>query len=605
MAVMAPVINKTKVPTVEIDNPKNKSGKRKGKDISDHYPILFTGLGLKIISYNVQLMPTLISVVEGKKTVGEITQTIHEITDYFIEKNADVCCVQELFDNTANQLMEAEMLQKGYVATARVGKTSLSIFNGGACTFVKKELAALELTSYEYVYKNKIDYFVGADALANKGVTHTSFNNTDGTKSHIFNSHLQAYYPNRDHYAEVTLAQCVEFKKFIEDQKAKGIIGPNDTIIMCGDFNIPKPNSDEEASFLYEKMKRLLGPKFTFLDYNHTPGGPKHTLSLSNSYNEKLPETSDMNVNVDMVILFDPKIKADSSLVDSELSAIYCDIQLAISHYVRKNATFFSNWLLREDKIKELKEFNDQFKALMDNADHIKSGKKNPINNKVWFEQAVNLLSGPGKTSEYTVTPLDEPEPEIEIQEITVLPEEDTPLDNLDLCKEKFDKLMHNLKQLHAEIHKNYIDSKDQHKKAFETSLRLNHVLLNAGDKFFKKPNAASFRKFQKICDNELNTSRIEFEKNASIWSKLSPIFKGFLVVLAALSVLAAVLIATSSSHGFRKTFFSPQPSKILTDIKNEYEKDPILNPTSSTSITEEKTEEEGKTLGPPGQNGS
>jgi hypothetical protein len=49
-----------------------------------------------------------------------------------------MCCVQELFDNTANQLMEAEMLKKGYVATDRVGRESTSFFNGGARTFVKK-----------------------------------------------------------------------------------------------------------------------------------------------------------------------------------------------------------------------------------------------------------------------------------------------------------------------------------------------------------------------------------------------------------------------------------------------------------------------------------
>jgi hypothetical protein len=47
------------LPTVEIDNPKNKSGERAGKDISDHYPIIING-PLKIVSYNLQFMPTLI-----------------------------------------------------------------------------------------------------------------------------------------------------------------------------------------------------------------------------------------------------------------------------------------------------------------------------------------------------------------------------------------------------------------------------------------------------------------------------------------------------------------------------------------------------------------
>lgn len=41
------------MPTVVIDAPKNKAGDRMGMDISDHYPIIINGLGLKIISYNV------------------------------------------------------------------------------------------------------------------------------------------------------------------------------------------------------------------------------------------------------------------------------------------------------------------------------------------------------------------------------------------------------------------------------------------------------------------------------------------------------------------------------------------------------------------------
>lgn len=574
-------------PTVEIDNPKNKAGKRKGQDISDHYPIIIRGLELNIISYNLQLMHTLIGGVDGKKTVPEIAQVIHEVAQYFVEKNADVCCVQELFDNKANELIEAEMLQKGYVAAERVGKTSLAIFNGGVRTFVKKELVHLALTTSEYIYKNKIDYFIGGDALANKGMTHTGVNHADGAKTHIFNTHLQAYYANRDHYAEVTLAQCVEFKRFIEAQKAKGIIGPNDKIIICGDFNIPKPNSDGEVNFLYTKMSRLLGPQFTFLDYNFNSDSPIHTLSRKNSYNKALPDSSDMNVNVDMAILFDPNV--NSSLIDLELSDIYADIQLAISHYIRKNATIFSKWLLSQHQLNELNEFNQELKELMDSAEQIKAANKNPIEQQKWFKQAVKLLGGPGKANHaLSVKSMDELD--IELQEITVLPDDDTSLDNLDLCKEKFDKLMHSLKQVHAEIHKNYITSPSQHKKALETSLKLNHVLLNAGDQFFKKPNATSFRKFQKLCEHELNTASKEFEKNASIWSKLSPIFKGFLGLLSALSVVPAVVVAVKSPHGFTKTFFRSRPSNLLTNIQKEFEKDPILNPKSSTSVKEELT---------------
>lgn len=136
-------------------------------------------------------MPTLISKAEGKKDKKGIAQSVNEISGYFSEQKADVCCVQELFNNTANALLEAEMQKIGYVATERVGKAGLSIFNGGARIFIKKELAQ-QVTSDECIYKNKIDYLVGADALTNKGVVHNSFINQDGTKTHILNTHLQA-----------------------------------------------------------------------------------------------------------------------------------------------------------------------------------------------------------------------------------------------------------------------------------------------------------------------------------------------------------------------------------------------------------------------------
>ena len=248
---------------VHIENPKTTGQ----KDLSDHFPIIIHLYDLKIVSYNLQFMPAVMGGVEGKKTIAEIQQAVDNFTGYFQEKAADVCCVQELFNNDANRLMEESMLAKGYVATERVGSKPLfAHLNGGVRTFVKKELAQ-DLMCYEQIYQNKIDYFFGGDALVNKGVTQTCFSK-GGVKYHIFNTHLQAYYPDRPHYAEVTLAQCGEIKKFIKTQQSSGIIAADDKVILCGDFNIPKPGLDDEPNFLYEKMTRLMGSNFTFLDYN-------------------------------------------------------------------------------------------------------------------------------------------------------------------------------------------------------------------------------------------------------------------------------------------------------------------------------------------------
>lgn len=555
-----------------IDNPKVQTGPRKGKDLSDHYPIVISEKNLIIVSYNLQFMHTLVSKIEGKRTSAELVSAVAELSDYFVSKNADVCCVQELFDEKANNLMEAAMLKKGYVATKRVGGSIVPYFNGGARTFIKKDLC-YNLSQEQHVYHNKIDYFVGADALANKGVLHSSFKNKDGTKTHIFNTHLQAYYPNREHYAEITLAQCVELKKFIETQLAKKKIGPDDKIILCGDFNIPKPSQGEKTNFLFEKMRRILGPQFSFLEHARIPGKPKHTISLQNSYNVQLPLSSDMNVNLDMGLVFDPKIKKQAQVADLELSDIYCGLQLAISHYIRKNATLFTHYLLTENSTKQLMEFNNQSKQLMKWADRIRLEDKNPLDNEQWFAKAVELLQGPGVSSCKINTTHAQDEPPVELQAITLLPIDSKPLENLKQCQEKFDKLVYNLQQLHAKIHRDYIESPEKQKQLFAASLKLNHILLNAGDAFFKNPTPASFKVFNKTCINALNEATLEFKKHSCFWQQVNPLIKGIFGILAGIiAIPALLLIKNSSAYQYIQTFFATPKSVQLEDIKNDFE---------------------------------
>jgi hypothetical protein len=403
----------------------------------------------------------------------------------------------------------------------------------------------------------------------------------------VFNTHLQAYYPNRDHYAEITLAQCVEIKKFIEIQKAKGLIGPDDKIVLCGDFNIPKPHKGEEANHLFAKLTRLMGPQFTFLDYKRDPSGPKYTLSLENSYNTKLVKSSDNDVNLDLGIVYNPTVTA-SSLIDVELSDIYCDIQMAISHYIRDNATLFTKWLLSKEQTSTLEQFNDQVLALMQHADDIKLENKNPIDDPVWFNQAIQLLKGP---SSRAATLQNEQQPIVEEQENTTLEteltldfvEEDAPLDNLDQCKERFDFLLAHLKSLHQQIHQSYINSPDQHEKVFKTSLMLNHVLNNEGNKFFNNPSAKSFEQFQKACHEQMVVAKKEFEAYSGFWERLNPILKGFIGVLAAIPLLPFIIASVKAKNDFTNTFFSPPPSQKLTEIIDYYEdeKKPLAPPST------------------------
>lgn len=571
----------TKLPLIQIQAPKNPDG----TDLSDHYPIMMQYPGLKIASYNVQFMPLIIGGAVGKSTLAGITTSVSRIANYFAKLDADVCCVQELFDNTANQLLEKEMLKNGYVATNRVGSGALlSQTNGGARTFVKSSCAK-NLTSHEHIYQNCIDYFIGGDATAHKGVVQTSIEK-DGHKYHILNTHLQAYYTSREHYAEVTLAQCVELRKFVEGQIAKGIIAPDDTIILCGDFNIPLKTSDQPVDFLFEKMKKILGPKFKILDYETNPEGPKHTLSSNNSYNTTTEERSDLNINVDMFLTCDVNTK--HAVVDLELADLYGDIQLAISTFVRSNATLFSGWRLSEKKNLQLEQFNIAFAQLIANADKIKENKKNPLDNPEWFERAVDLLKGPAKyivqssldksfsdsepdeQARRTAEPVflvSDGSTDVE-EEIALTEEDDVALDK-DQCEKMFNGLVGKLKKIHAEIHLDYVAYGDEYKSVFSASLKLNHALLNEGDKFFSNPSKQSFNHFKSAVMTQITEAEQELSNYPSIWAKVDPLIKKILGVVAAISVLPLLLIMAKSTHGYQKTFFSA-PSPTIDEIKDD-----------------------------------
>lgn len=580
--------------TVTIQNPKNRSVTRAEKDISDHYPIIISDSQITVVSYNLQLMPQLIG-AEGKQNSDEITTAVGEIVSYFETTEADVCCVQELFDNEANALLEQQMREKGYIATNRVGSEFLAIFNGGARTFVKREHTAEKFEQAEHVYTNKIDYFIGADALAKKGVTHTSFKKHN-TNYHVFNTHLQAFYQNRDHYAEITLTQCIELKRFIEQQRARGIIQAGDKILICGDFNIPKKiEGIDDDFFLFEKMKRILGPHFIFLDHS-TEDSIQHTLSSNNSYNTKLSGNSDMDITVDLALEFNPERTTHAQLIEVELSEIYADIQLAIAHYVRTHATVFTGWTLSESKQEELRCFNEKLKQFITHADTLVKSDQNPLDNPEWFQRALSLLRGPGKIKASRLIEASEqetikPYPQ-EQTDIIQAPNEDTngPVDNLEQAHQTFDKLMLNLKDLHAQIQKDYRKSPKQYRPLLAASLILRHTLFNAGHKFFMKktPTTSELNHFKETCETALNHAGKIFDQHISTRAKFKSILEGFAKLINALVKLAICTLTRAKSDQYQPTLFKPSSAQKFKEIKDDF-----------TPLTAEESTKKTKGLSP------
>lgn len=574
--------NQTHALSVKIENPKNSREASTHLDISDHYPIIISDPQIKVVSYNLQLMPQLIGGAEGKQTSDEIRAAVSEVVNYFDKTQADVCCVQELFDNQANALLEQQMLERGYIATNRVGSEFLALFNGGARTFVKREHTQIKLEHSEHIYTNKIDYFIGADALANKGVTHTSFTK-DNTTYHVFNTHLQAFYQHRDHYAEVTLAQCIELKRFIERQSARGIIKPGDKILICGDFNIPKRiEGDKTDFFLFEKMKRILGPHFVFLEHS-SEDGIQYTLSSNNSYNTKLRGNSDMDITVDLALEFNPNKTTDAALIEVELSEIYADIQLAIVHYVKTHATVFTRWTLSKSKKEELERFNAQLNQLMEEADNLVQQGQNPYDNPAWFTGVLSLLKGPGKNEASKQEPI---KARAQEQADTIqAPNENTdaPIDNLEQAHQTFDKLMLNLKDLHTQIQKDYIKSPEQYRPLLAASLILRHTLFNAGHEFFKNPTPtpSELKRFKDTCETALNDAGKVFDKHISSRAKFKTVLEGFaklfkaLLKLPLLPLLPLYILALALPAQYKPRYtprlFKPSLAETFQQIINTF----------------------------------
>lgn len=406
-------------PQIKIDNPKRQIQRhRENKivDLSDHYPIFLQLLNLNIASYNIQCMHTKISNIEGKENSSAIEAATEEFANYFQRKNADIYCVQELYDYNAVRSLREKMALRGYISTFLVGENLDSFFyflHGGVCFFIKQSYADTlvldknrhskkteHFPSQVLIYQNKIDYFIGADALVNKGVIHLQIPKND-EKIHIFGTHLQAYYADRDHYSEITLAQCVELRRFIENQKKLGYIKSGERIIITGDFNIPNPGQTPETMLLFKKMRKILGPDFTFYDYAED-AEKKFTRDIHNSYNVNEIGT-DINVNLDLFIECnnskDQKLDLgaqDAAVfqkrkIEEMLSLHYGELQLDMASFVRKKATIFTLWRLAALHSDTLKRFNQRFEQLMRFEEQLIANKINPLENPIWKRKYEHL----------------------------------------------------------------------------------------------------------------------------------------------------------------------------------------------------------------------
>ncbi|KTD53206.1 coiled-coil protein [Legionella santicrucis] len=92
---------------------------------------------------------------------------------------------------------------------------------------------------------------------------------------------------------------------------------------------------------------------------------------------------------------------------------------------------------------------------------------------------------------------------------------------------------------------------------------------------FFEQPTAEGFEVFKQFCNGSINEAAKEFKQHRDLWHTIHPVLKSILGVVAALTVIPALIVATTKT-GYVNTFFKkPETtsSKKLGRIKGMLDK--------------------------------
>ncbi len=187
---------------------------------------LTRGGQLKIISYNVQFLPQIVSFANKRPLPEYRAATIGKaLTGY------DIVGLNELFAETPRDLIIGE-LQKAWGDSFHSflsPKVDESRYTGGLAIFSR--LPFLETNVHTYVHFSKPEERgIKADGFVTKGVLHarlaTTVDRDPKLAIDLFVTHLESQDPN------ARAEQCVEFAEFV-----KLHCSPDRPVILMGDFN--------------------------------------------------------------------------------------------------------------------------------------------------------------------------------------------------------------------------------------------------------------------------------------------------------------------------------------------------------------------------------
>ncbi|MBA3535549.1 MAG: hypothetical protein H0T84_02900 [Tatlockia sp.] len=146
--------------------------------------------------------------------------------------------------------------------------------------------------------------------------------------------------------------------------------------------------------------------------------------------------------------------------------------------------------------------------------------------------------------------------------------------------KVELNNLINKLQFKHSELEKKGSNNVDYQKLAENVDDL--HITLKAQMKFFEDPSASKFQNFHKTCMNEIN-DLIKNSQHHRGWHQINPIIRAIVGVLAAITVVPALVVMLKSKSGFFQTFFAtskPDTMQIAEELKSKIEEiDNKINP--------------------------
>lgn len=188
---------------------------------------------IKVISYNICALPW------WGNIFGDPVNRISYITDFLIQKNPDIICLQEVFDSGIFFILNTKLANYNYVCYRP--KKLNNYLSSGLAIFSKTNITEC---SYEK-FKNTC----GEDKYCDKGFA-TITTKVEGIYFKIVNTHLNAdaIFSTYEKCEETRLRQMSQLLSKISNRNRHDII-------LCGDFNIDFTSVTGKK--IYKKIKSL------------------------------------------------------------------------------------------------------------------------------------------------------------------------------------------------------------------------------------------------------------------------------------------------------------------------------------------------------------